>query len=142
MLNATGPHLLTEAGRAVQVPCETGSQRDCAHASGKEALQGRGHQQGRHRRGRRLPGRDLSRKVVGCLAGTGTLSMAIQEDVPLDKRNVSYYSFHIYPVSTAGGAAELEQGSSGAMRRYSEICKASAMLRRLRMVGLRLPCSI
>ena len=70
------------------------------------------------------------------------LSGAIRDDVPLDKCGVSYYSFHIYPVFTAGGAAAPGKGSSGAMRRHSEICKASAMLRRLKMVGLRLPCSI
>ena len=70
------------------------------------------------------------------------LSWAIRDDVPLDKWSVSYYSFHIYLVFTAGGAAAPGKGSRGAMRRHSEICKASAMLRRLRMVGLRLPCSI
>jgi hypothetical protein len=70
------------------------------------------------------------------------LSFTIRDDVPLDKYGVSYYGFHIYQVFTAGGAAAPGQGSRGTMRRYSEICKASAMLRRLRMVGLRLPCSI
>ena len=92
--------------------------------------------------GGRLPGRDRSREVPACLAGTGILSVAIRDDVPLDKRDMSYYSFHIYLGFTAGGAAAPGAGSSGAMRRHSEICKASAMLRRLRMVGLRLPCSI
>jgi len=88
------------------------------------------------------PGRNRSREIPACLAGTGILSVAIRDDVPLDKRDMSYYSFHIYLGFTAGGAAAPGAGSSGAMRRHSEICKASAMLRRLRMVGLRLPCSI
>ena len=69
-------------------------------------------------------------------------SGAVRDEVSLDKRDVSYYSFHICPGFTAGGAAAPGKGSSGAMRRHNEICKASAMLRRLRIVGLRLPCSI
>jgi hypothetical protein len=48
MLNITDTHLPTRARRAVQVPCETGGRRDREHAPGKEALQCRGQQQGRH----------------------------------------------------------------------------------------------
>src|SRR5262245_51897101 len=91
--------------------------------------------------GRRLLRRDRLPEVSACLAGRGIRSVAVRDEVPLDKRDVSYYSFHAYSGFTAGGAAP-GKGSSGAMRRPSEICKASAMLRRLRMVGLRLPCSI
>jgi len=128
-------------------PCSAGTMRDGRSAQpGVCARQGSlavpWAPAGETSHGRRLPGRDLSWEVAGCLSERETLSVAIREDVPLDKSDVSYYSFHTYPVSTAGGAAAPERGSSGAMRRHSERCKASAMLRRLRIVGLRLPCSI
>ena len=55
--------------------------------------------------GRRLPRRDRSLEVSACLTGRGILSVAVRDEVPLDKCDVSYYSFHIYLGFTAGGAA-------------------------------------
>ena len=45
--------------------------------------------------GRRLLRRDRLPEVSACLAGRGIRSVAVRDEVPLDKRNVSYYSFHI-----------------------------------------------
>ena len=42
--------------------------------------------------------------------------MGIREEVPLDKGDVSYYSFHIYPVCLPGGAADPATGSRGAIK--------------------------
>src|SRR5262252_10970024 len=110
MLNVVDPQL--PRGHAVR--CENvrdGGRRYCAHVSNKEA--GPWVPGGGHRRGRRLPGRDRSREVPACLTGTEIFSVRVRDDVLLDKRDVSYYSFHIYSGFTAGGAAAPGQGSSG-----------------------------
>jgi hypothetical protein len=101
------PIATDRAGCTVQEPCETGGRHDRAHASSQEtvpwALGGEPSWE------RQLSGRDRSPEVPECLTGIGLLSVAVRDEVPLDKRDVSYYSFHI---STQGSplAVLLPQG--------------------------------